>query len=207
MANRYGITLSRVWTEWAAEHGVSETIAAALYLLSQNRKAGEVLVKLVPGEMERVIAFVQRWPDRFPPGALAALKNSRPTSSLEPSAAGGSPDGALTRGNVCPTRAYGPAEFRAEVQQRATEHATRAMAMEVRKASSAGFRLAGSSLSRNLRADAHDAQVPPHRRQNSREASGPCLKPHCLRTLFVRGWVAGRRLYKLGGGAGATGRS
>ena len=87
-ANPYGITLNRAWTDWAAQHGVSETIAAALYLLSQNRKAGEVLVKLVPGEMERVIAFVQRWPDRFPPGALVALKNSRPTSSLEPSAAG-----------------------------------------------------------------------------------------------------------------------
>ena len=132
--NPYGITLNRAWTEWAAEHGVSETIAAALYLLSQNRKAGEVLVKLVPGEMERVIAFVQRWPDRFPPGALAALKNSRPTSSLEPSAAGGSPDGALTRGNVCPTRAYGPAEFRAEVQQRATEHATPTNVLKARGA-------------------------------------------------------------------------
>ena len=72
--NPYGITLSRVWTEWAAKQGVSETIAAALYLLSENRKAEEVLVKLTPGEMERMIAFVQRWPDHFPPGALVALK-------------------------------------------------------------------------------------------------------------------------------------
>ena len=45
-ANPYGITLNRAWTDWAAQHGVSETIAAALYLLSENRKAGEVLVKL-----------------------------------------------------------------------------------------------------------------------------------------------------------------
>ena len=79
---------------------------------------------LTPGEMERVIAFVQRWPDHFPPGALVALENSRPTSSLEPSAAGGSPGEAPTRGNVRPTHAYGPAGFRAEVPQRATEHAT-----------------------------------------------------------------------------------
>jgi hypothetical protein len=116
--NPYGITLNPAWTEWAAEHGVSETIAAALYLVSKNRKADGVVVKLTPDEMERVIAFVQRWPDRFPPGTLAALKNSRPTSSLEPSAAGGSPDAALTRGNGRPTRAYGPAGFRAEVPQR-----------------------------------------------------------------------------------------
>jgi hypothetical protein len=82
------------------------------------------VVKLTPDEMERVVAFVQGWPDHYPPGALAALKNSRPASSLEPSAPCGSPGAALTRGNVRPTRAYGPAGFRAEVQQRATEHAT-----------------------------------------------------------------------------------
>src|SRR5262249_33715816 len=54
------------------------------------------------------------------------LKNSRPSSSLgpsAPSAACGSPDAALTRGNVRPILAYGPAGFRAEVSQRATEHA------------------------------------------------------------------------------------
>jgi hypothetical protein len=102
--NPYGITLSRVWTDWAAQHGVSETIAAALYLVSRSRKADEVVVKLLPGEMERLIAFVQRWPDHYPPGALAALKNSRPASSLEPSAPCGSPGAALTRGKVCPTR-------------------------------------------------------------------------------------------------------
>jgi hypothetical protein len=123
-ANPYGITLNRAWTDWAAQHGVSETIAAALYLLSENRKAEEVLVKLAPDEMERVIAVVRRWPDQFPPGALATLKNSRPTSSLEQSAACGSPDEALTRGNVRPTRAYGSAGLRAEIPQRATEHAT-----------------------------------------------------------------------------------
>jgi hypothetical protein len=112
------------WTDWAAQHGISETMAAALYLVSRNRKADEVVVKLTPSEVERVIDIVYRWPDHLPPGALAALKNSRPTSSLEPSAAGGSPGAAPTRGNARPTRAYGPAGFRAEVTQRATEHAT-----------------------------------------------------------------------------------
>ena len=42
--NPYGITLSHVWTDWAAQHGVSETIAAALWLISRNRKVGEVVV-------------------------------------------------------------------------------------------------------------------------------------------------------------------
>jgi hypothetical protein len=31
-ANPYGITLDRVWTDWAAQHGASETIAVALCL-------------------------------------------------------------------------------------------------------------------------------------------------------------------------------
>jgi hypothetical protein len=40
-ANRYGITLDPTWTEWAAKQGVPETIAAALYLISENRKTDE----------------------------------------------------------------------------------------------------------------------------------------------------------------------
>ena len=47
MANPFGIALSRVWTEWAAKQGVSETIAAAVYLLSENRRAEEVVVSLI----------------------------------------------------------------------------------------------------------------------------------------------------------------
>jgi hypothetical protein len=77
--NPYGITLDRVWTDWAAQHGVSETIAAALCLISRNRKVGEVVVKLTLGETERVIAFVQTWPDHFPRGALDPVNISRPT--------------------------------------------------------------------------------------------------------------------------------
>jgi hypothetical protein len=37
---------------------VSETIVAALYLLSENRKAEEVVGKLTPGEFERVVEAV-----------------------------------------------------------------------------------------------------------------------------------------------------
>ena len=55
MANPYGITLSRTWTEWAAKQGMSETVAAALYLISERRKADEVVAKLTPSEMERFI--------------------------------------------------------------------------------------------------------------------------------------------------------
>jgi hypothetical protein len=52
MANSYGITLGRAWAAWAAKQRLSETIAAALYLISEGRKADEVVAKLTPGEME-----------------------------------------------------------------------------------------------------------------------------------------------------------
>jgi hypothetical protein len=86
MVNPYGITLDGTWTKWATAYGVSETIAAALYLISENRKAHEVVVKLTPGETELVTDIVQHWPDCFPRGAFAALNDSRPTPT-KPSAA------------------------------------------------------------------------------------------------------------------------
>ena len=49
---------------------MSEAIAAALYLVSRSRKTDEVVVKVTPGEVERVIDIIQRWPDHFPPGGL-----------------------------------------------------------------------------------------------------------------------------------------
>ena len=79
MANPFGIALSRVWIEWAAKQGVSETIAAAVYLLSENRRAEEVVGKLNPSELERVTHVIGQQPDRFPRGTLAALQDSRPT--------------------------------------------------------------------------------------------------------------------------------
>jgi len=84
MANPYGITLSRAWTEWAAKQGLSETVAAALWLISERRKADEVVAKLTPGEMARFIEIAQQWPDHFPRGALAAVRDSKPKSSLAP---------------------------------------------------------------------------------------------------------------------------
>ena len=84
MANPYGITPSRAWTEWTAKQGLSETVAAAVYLISQRRKADEVVAKLTPGETERLIEIVQQWPDHFPRGALAAVRDSKPKSSLAP---------------------------------------------------------------------------------------------------------------------------
>ena len=77
-ANPYGITLDRVWTDWAAQHGVSETIAAALCLISRNRRVGEVVVKLTPGEVERVMDIVQRWPDHFPSGPSSPAGTADP---------------------------------------------------------------------------------------------------------------------------------
>jgi hypothetical protein len=45
----------RASAERSAEQGVvSETIAAALYLISENRKANEVVVKLKPSAVELV---------------------------------------------------------------------------------------------------------------------------------------------------------
>ena len=67
MGNPFGIALKHAWTEWAAKQGVSETIAAALYLISENRKAEEVVDKLTPGELEQVMvqsAFVFFAPER-----------------------------------------------------------------------------------------------------------------------------------------------
>ena len=76
MANPFGITLSRAWTDWTAKQGLSETVAAALYLISEGRKADEVVAKLTPGETRRFIEIVQQWPDLFPRGTLAAVKES-----------------------------------------------------------------------------------------------------------------------------------
>ena len=81
MANPYGITLSRSWTEWTAKQGLPETIAAALYLISEGRKTDEIVAKLTPGEKKRFIEVVQQWPGHFPRAALAAVKDSKPTSS------------------------------------------------------------------------------------------------------------------------------
>ncbi len=50
MGNRYEITLDPIWTKWATEHGVSETVAAALLLLSKKRKADEIVNRLEPDE-------------------------------------------------------------------------------------------------------------------------------------------------------------
>ena len=146
--NPYGITLDRVWTDWAAQHGVSETIAAALYLVSRNRKADEVVIKLTSGEMERVIAFVQHWPDRFPPGALAALKNSRPTPA-EASA----PSDATERPAAPYTQKSGthPGTLAETVRRRMVVEDLRGAGLSVRTIS-AGTGIPRSSVHRAMRA-------------------------------------------------------
>ena len=92
MTNPYGITLNRVWTEWATNYGVSPTVAAAVFLISEARPIHEVTAKLAPDEFEQVADIVSRWPDRFPPGTPAALKSRRQTPSPDPPAVSVSTD-------------------------------------------------------------------------------------------------------------------
>ena len=86
MSNLYGITLDPAWTEWAAKQEVSETVAAAVLLIFQNRPVHEVVAKLTPEEFERVVDIVRRSQDRFPSGTLAALKNRDPIPARRPAA-------------------------------------------------------------------------------------------------------------------------
>ena len=92
MTNPYGITLNRVWTEWATNYGASPTVAAAVFLISEARPIHEVTANFAPDEFEQVADIVSRWPDRFPPGTPAALKSRRQTPSLDPPAVSVSTD-------------------------------------------------------------------------------------------------------------------
>ena len=83
MNNPYGITLDRAWTEWAAEYGVSPTVAAALFLISVHRPAHEVAAKLTACEFKQVIDIVRRWPNNFASGTLAALETQKHAAQRE----------------------------------------------------------------------------------------------------------------------------
>ena len=83
MTNPYGITLDRAWTEWAAEYGVSPTVAAALFLISVHRPAHEVAAKLTACEFKQVIDIVRRWPNNFAAGTLAALESQKHAAQRE----------------------------------------------------------------------------------------------------------------------------
>ena len=83
MTNPYGITLDRAWTEWAAEYGVSPTVAAALFLISVHRPAHEVAAKLTACEFKQVIDIVRRWPNNFAIGTLAALETQKHAAQRE----------------------------------------------------------------------------------------------------------------------------
>ena len=60
MSNRYGITLDPAWTEWAANEKVSETVAAALFLICETGPLYDVVAKLAPGEFDKVVDLVGR---------------------------------------------------------------------------------------------------------------------------------------------------
>ena len=97
MSNPYGITLDREWSEWAANIGVSSTVAAALLVISRSRPLPEVVARLTPGELQQVVGIIGRWPECFPPGTLAALKSVRLTRLPDPSAVSISTDQARSR--------------------------------------------------------------------------------------------------------------
>jgi hypothetical protein len=86
-SNPYGITLDREWTEWAADIGVSHTVAAALLLICQGCDPDEIVARLIPGELEQVSEIVGRCPNHFPPGTFDALKSRGLTPSQTPSSA------------------------------------------------------------------------------------------------------------------------
>jgi hypothetical protein len=144
-ANRYGITLDHTWTEWAAKQGVSQTVAAALYLISENRKIYEVVAKLTPSEIERVIDIVQRWPDCFPPGVLAALDHNRsapPSEQLAayPARGAGHRSAARINPGIGQLHPNGPALPRAAVHSSALPRAAATSAPERTTAQKAGTR-------------------------------------------------------------------
>ena len=80
MTNRHGIALDPGAQRWAAAEGVSETVIAAICLLPK-RSIDEIVVKLTPGELEQVVEILARCPTCYPPGALAALKAKRSSST------------------------------------------------------------------------------------------------------------------------------
>jgi hypothetical protein len=91
MTNPYGITLNRVWTEWATNYGVSSTVAAALFLISVHRPAHEVAAKLTTCEFKQVIDIVRRWPNNFAAGTLAALESHKHVAASTSTDASGRP--------------------------------------------------------------------------------------------------------------------
>ena len=86
MTNPYGITLDREWTEWAAEYGVSPTVAAALFLMSVHRPAHEVAAKLTACEFKQAIDIVRRWPNNFAAARLPPSKARNTSRSASPGA-------------------------------------------------------------------------------------------------------------------------
>jgi hypothetical protein len=78
-------TFDRASAERSAEQGVvSETIAAALYLISENRKATRSWLSLSRARWSWSPSVVQRWPDCFRPthDFFLAFSGEQPSRSL-----------------------------------------------------------------------------------------------------------------------------
>ena len=76
MRNPYDIALKPAWTEWAAKQGVSETIAAAVYLLGENRKAEDVVGKLNRSELGESSTSSGTSRTAFPRGSSPPLRKA-----------------------------------------------------------------------------------------------------------------------------------
>jgi hypothetical protein len=106
---------------------VSETVAAALLLISALRPLQEIVARLTADEFKQVVEIVGRWPDHFRPGTLVALKDLSRTASPEPSAGsvatGAAPSQPTARTNTSAVRARRtqPARLRAEVPRSGAE--------------------------------------------------------------------------------------
>ena len=86
MTNRFGVALHPDRLRWAAAEGVTEDVIAAVLLLHE-RSVGEIVPKLSPAELEKVIVLVGRSPRLYPPGTVQALESNRAVLPPQPTKA------------------------------------------------------------------------------------------------------------------------
>ena len=85
MTNCFGVALHPDRLRWAAAEGVTEDVIAAVLLLHE-RSVGEIVPKLSPAELEKVIVLVGRSPRLYPLGIVEALERRRRPAAPVPAA-------------------------------------------------------------------------------------------------------------------------
>jgi hypothetical protein len=168
MSNQYGITLDFEWIVWAAKERVSETVAAAVLLICQNRPAYEVVAKLTPWEFERVVDIVRRSPDHFPSGTLAALNSPRPIPARPQQSASVSIDREIRQRPIAvtsPDTALGAqrpldAEAKPGITQAPRQHLARTSPDTLRERQARAIRAAPGCLHRTHERGLNSAHAP-----------------------------------------------